>query len=37
VFEDAEARTLDEGMIALERGIAEQIADEGISLTEPNA
>jgi hypothetical protein len=36
VFEDAEARTLDEGMTALERGIAEQIADEEIRLTEPN-
>ena len=30
VFEDAEARTLDEGMTALERGIAEQSDDEGI-------
>lgn len=36
VFEDTEARTLDEGMTALERGIAEQIADEGITLTDPN-
>jgi hypothetical protein len=30
VFEDTEARTLDEGMTALERGIAEQSDDEGI-------
>jgi hypothetical protein len=36
VFEDAEARTLDEGMNALERGIAEQFADEEISSSEPN-
>jgi hypothetical protein len=30
VFENTEARTLDEGMTALERGIAEQSDDEGI-------
>ena len=29
VFEDTEARTLDEGMTALERGIAGQSDDEG--------
>jgi hypothetical protein len=32
VFENTEARTLDEGMTALERGIAEQSDDEGIGF-----
>jgi len=30
VFEDNEARTLDEAMTALERGISEQIDDIGV-------
>ena len=32
VFENTEARTLDEGMTALERGIAEQSDDEGVGF-----
>ncbi len=33
VFEDTEARTLDEGMTALERGISEQVDDIGVGVS----
>ena len=37
VFEETEATTLDEGMTALERGIAEQSDDEGIGRNDIEA